>query len=207
MEESFDLPPEEAVLPPASTPDSTPASTRPVIPGEELFYWLQTLVTALVCIVLVFTFLGRITRVVGNSMDPTLQWGELLLVWSLGYEPKAGDIVVLNKTTAAFLDGEAIVKRVVATGGQTVDIDYSTSTVYVDGEPLVEDYILEPMRELGGIYAQTHYEVPDGSVFLLGDNRNGSSDSRHPDLGCVDQEYILGRAVLVLFPFTKIGLI
>lgn len=204
MDDPRELTPEEDVLP-APPSSVTSGKIRSVIPGEELFYWLQTLVTALVCIVLVFTFLGRITRVVGHSMDPTLQNGELLLVWSLGYEPKAGDIVVLNKTTASFLDGEAIVKRVIATGGQTVDIDYSTSTVYVDGTPLEEDYILEPMRELGGIYAQTYFEIPEGSVFLLGDNRNGSSDSRHPELGCVDEEYILGRAVLVLFPFTKIG--
>ena len=104
----------------AGAPQQSPqegAEEQEKLPQEELFYWLQTLVTAIVCIVLVFTFLGRITRVVGHSMDDTLADGELLAVWSLGYEPEQGDIVVLNKTTADFLEGEAIVKRVIATGG------------------------------------------------------------------------------------------
>ena len=92
-------------------------------PSEDLFYWLNALTTALVSLVLVFTFIGRLTRVQGESMTNTLQDQQLLLVWSLGYEPKQGDIVVLNKTTVEHLGGVAIVKRVIATGGQTVDID------------------------------------------------------------------------------------
>lgn len=180
-------------------------------PYEEWFYWLQTLVTAIVCIVLVFTFLGRITRVVGSSMDPTLENGELLFVWSLGYEPQQGDIVIANKTTAEsveLLHGDAIVKRVIATGGQTVEIDYDGNVVYVDGQPLEEDYTLEEMHWLGDPGMQeTYFEVPEGSVFLMGDNRNGSTDSRHEMLGCVDADYLLGKAVFVLFPFNKLGLL
>jgi len=178
-------------------------------PYEEWFYWLQTLVTAIICIVLLFTLLGRLTRVVGQSMDPTLQEGELLLVWSLGYEPKQGDIVIANKTTeeaATALHGEAIVKRVVATGGQTVEIDYDNSILYVDGVPMEEDYILEEMRWPGSPFMmETYFEVPEGEVFLLGDNRNGSTDSRDERLGCVDSDYLLGKAVFVLFPFSKFG--
>ena len=87
-------------------------------PSEDLFYWLNALTTALVSLVLVFTFIGRLTRVQGESMTNTLQDQQLLLVWSLGYEPKQGDIVVLNKTTVEHLGGVAIVKRVIATGGQ-----------------------------------------------------------------------------------------
>ena len=180
-------------------------------PYEEWFYWLQTLVTAIVCIVLVFTFLGRITRVVGSSMDPTLENGELLFVWSLGYEPQQGDIVIANKTTAEsveLLHGDAIVKRVIATGGQTVEIDYDGNVVYVDGQPLEEDYTLEEMHWLGDPGMQeTYFEVPEGSVFLMGDNRNGSTDSRHEMLGCVDADYLLGKAVFVLFPFNELGLL
>lgn len=101
------------------------------LPYGEWFYWLQTLVGAIVCIVLVFTFLGRLTRVDGDSMNPTLVHNELLAVWSLGYQPQAGDIVIANKTTSSELEGKAIVKRVIATQGQTVDIDYGTGTVYV----------------------------------------------------------------------------
>ncbi len=185
---------------------SAPKKAETKKPYGEFFYWLQTLVSAIVCIVLVFTFVGRVTRVVGHSMDPTLSEGELLFVWSLGYEPKQGDIIVCNKTTATFLGGDAIVKRVIAVGGQTVDVDYATSTVYVDGEPLDEPYVLEP----SGWFIQpgmeeTHVEVPEGSVFLMGDNRNGSTDSRHCELGPVDTDYILGKAVFSLFPFNKMG--
>jgi signal peptidase I len=181
-------------------------------PYEETFYWLQTLVTAIVCITLIFTFLGRITRVVGHSMDPTLCEGELMLVWSLGYQPRQGDIVIANKTTQAcsdLLGGEAIVKRVIATGGQSVDIDYDNNMVYVDGQPLQEDYILEEMWWPTWNYdmMQTHWDVPEGSVFLMGDNRNGSTDSRHSAVGTVDNKYLLGKAIFIFFPFDRIGLV
>lgn len=181
-------------------------------PYEECFYWLQTLVTAIVCIVLAFTFLGRVTRVVGSSMTPTLHDGEMMLVWSLGYQPKQGDIVIVNKTTPEtqeLLHGEAIVKRVIATGGQTVEIDYENNQVYVDGEPLQEAYILEEMMWPTWDYdmLETYFEVPEGSVFLMGDNRNGSTDSRHAELGTVDEDYLLGKAVFTFFPFNRIGFI
>ena len=193
----------------AGAPQQSPqegAEEQEKLPQEELFYWLQTLVTAIVCIVLVFTFLGRITRVVGHSMDDTLADGELLAVWSLGYEPEQGDIVVLNKTTADFLEGEAIVKRVIALEGQTVDIDYDAGTVAVDGQVLDEPYIHEAM--LCPTYEnQTHIEVPEGSIFVMGDNRNHSSDSRDVTLGTVDERYVLGRAVCVLLPFQNFGMI
>ena len=174
--------------------------------GDVYKRQLQTLVTAIVCIVLVFTFLGRITRVVGHSMDDTLADGELLAVWSLGYEPEQGDIVVLNKTTADFLEGEAIVKRVIALEGQTVDIDYDAGTVAVDGQVLDEPYILEEMLWPSSSHMQeTHFEVPEDSIFVMGDNRNGSSDSRDPSLGVVDVRCVIGQAVMVLFPFSDFG--
>ncbi|MFB2020118.1 signal peptidase I [Pseudoflavonifractor sp. P01025] len=173
--------------------------------SDDLFYWLNALTTALVVLVLVFTFFGRLTRVDGNSMDYTLQNNELLLVWSLGYTPQQGDIVVLNKTTATHLDGVAIVKRVIAVGGQTVDIDYATSTVYVDGEPLDEPYIWEPMVDIYGDRGSTHIEVPEGSIFVMGDNRNDSDDSRDNLIGTIDEDYVLGKAVFSIFPFSKFG--
>lgn len=173
--------------------------------SDDLFYWLNALTTALVVLVLVFTFFGRLTRVDGPSMDYTLQNNELLLVWSLGYTPKQGDIVVLNKTTATHLDGVAIVKRVIATGGQTVDIDYATSTVYVDGEPLDEPYLWEPMVDIYGSRGSTHIEVPEGSIFVMGDNRNDSDDSRDNLLGTIDEDYVLGKAFFSLFPPSKFG--
>lgn len=189
-----------------------PSAARP----EEglvynLYYWLQTLVVAVVAIVLLFTFVGRITRVEGDSMRNTLHEGDLLLLQSIGCTPKAGDVVVLNKTTdetISLLGGEAIVKRVIATQGQTVFIDYNTSTVYVDGAPLDEPYVREDMEFRSGPYSgQTPFVVPEGSIFVMGDNRNESTDSRHQLLGPVDTRYVLGRAVCILFPFSDIGLL
>ena len=194
--------------------DITPSPAQK--PAEEgivfnLYYWLQTLVLAVVSIVLLFTFVGRITRVEGDSMLNTLHNGDLLLLRSAFYTPKAGDIVVLNKTTnetLSLLGGEAIVKRVIATEGQTVSIDYLTSTVYVDGQPLDEPYVREKMDFRSGPYSgQIPFVVPEGSVFVMGDNRNNSTDSRHELLGPVDTGYILGRAVCILFPFSDIGLL
>lgn len=97
--------------------DEEPQEVRPL--GSELYEWLQMLMGCVLAAVLLFTCLGRLTRVDGESMNNTLQHGEMMLVWSLGYQPQQGDIVVVNKTTAEFLGGKAIVKRVIATGGQT----------------------------------------------------------------------------------------
>ena len=176
--------------------------------AQTLYYWLQTLVVAVVSIVLIFTFFCRITRVDGGSMLNTLHNGDLLLLWSAGYTPSAGDVVVLNKTaaeTAALLGGEAIVKRVIATGGQTVQIDYASDTVYVDGQPLDEPYIREAnMSPMSGPYSgQTSFVVPEGSIFVMGDNRNASTDGRHSMVGPVEQGYVMGRAVCVLFPLSN----
>ena len=109
----------------------------------------------------------------------------------------------MNKKTATFLDDRAIVKRVIAVGGQSVDIDYTSGTVYVDGSPLDEPYIKETMYfPASYTMSQTHWDVPQGQLFLMGDNRNGSTDSRFGSLGMVDTDYVLGRAVCVVFPFS-----
>ena len=182
-------------------------------PGAALFEWLQMILGCVVVAVLVFNCLARLTRVDGHSMDNTLQHQEMLLVWSLGYTPQQGDIVVLNKTTADLpgWDGtRAIVKRVIAVGGQTVDIDYSTGTVYVDGVPLDEPYIKEEMYRpdpyLRPEMQQTHWDIPEGSIFVMGDNRNNSTDSRDDRLGPIDTGYVLGKVVLALWPLDRFGL-
>lgn len=174
--------------------------------AKELFEWLQILVFCAVTAVLIFNCVARISRVDGQSMDHTLSHNELLLVWSLGYSPKQGDIVILNKTTSDFLGEHAIVKRVIATGGQTVDIDYARGFVYVDGELLDEPYIAEEMYLPANPHMmQTHFEVPEGEIFVMGDNRNYSTDSRDDRLGTIHEDFVLGRAVLVLFPFGAFG--
>lgn len=176
------------------------------LPGADLFDWLQMVMGCILAAVLLFNCFARLTQVDGESMTNTLQDGEMMLVWSLGYHPKAGDIVVVNKKTATFLDDRAIVKRVIAVGGQTVEIDYAAGTVAVDGTVLTEDYILEPMVQRSW-QSVTTLTVPEGCVFVMGDNRNISNDSRNPALGAVEEAYILGQAVAVLFPFQNFGAI
>ena len=136
-------------------------------------------------------------------MVPTLHHGDMLILQSLGYKPRQNDVVVLTKES--FME-QPIVKRVIAVGGQTVDIDYTENTVYVDGVALDEPYINELMEDLGP-ESITHAEVPEGSIFVMGDNRNHSSDSRSPRLGVVDERYVLGRALMVLLPFQDFGVI
>ena len=178
-------------------------------PGRELYEWLQMVLGCVLVAVLVFNCFARLTRVDGSSMDNTLQHGELMLVWTLGYQPKQGDIVVLNKTTTIFpghSESKAIVKRVIATENQTVDIDYGAGVVYVDGAPLDEPYIKEEMYFPLDM-PETHWEIPEGSIFVLGDNRNHSTDSRSALLGPIDEDYVLGKVVLGLWPLSRFGLL
>ena len=167
-------------------------------PGRGLYDWAQALVCSVLAAVVVFAFGVRVVGVSGGSMRNTLQNGDLLLVVNraLCGEFQRGDVVIAAKP--AFERGEPIVKRVVATGGETVDVDFIGGVVYVDGMPLEEPYI----RELTYLEEGTAFPftVPEGSVFLMGDNRNGSRDSRDPELGAVDERCLIGRAVFLLLP-------
>lgn len=180
---------------------SAAAPEQPKVPGLEFYSTFQTLVVVLSALVLIFTFLGRLISVDGESMVPTLLDGELMAVQSLGYTPKQGDIVVL--TQASFRE-EAIVKRVIAKGGQTVEIDYDAGTVRVDGVVLDEPYINEPMLPRGDV---TSITVPEGFLFVMGDNRNVSADSRYNDVGLIDERRVLGHALAVILPFQKFALL
>ena len=175
----------------------------------DLYFWLQALTMALVLLILLFTFVGRIISVDGPSMLPTLHDGDMLLLRGIGYTPERGDIVVLTKDFSHYTD-QPIVKRVIAVGGQTVRIDYEESKVYVDGVALDEPYINESILIRPGPGSALSIEeltVPEGSVFVLGDNRNDSSDSRHVELGAIDNRYILGKAVMILLPFHNLGIL
>lgn len=188
--------------------DETDTPEEPRRPGAELYDWLQLFLGCVVAAVVLFNCVARLTRVDGSSMDHTLEHGEIMLIWSLGYTPKQGDIVVLNKTPVllpGWPEPRAIVKRVIATGGQTVDIDYDAGAVYVDGQLLDEPYLPEEMYLPGPTMQGTHWEVPEGSVFVMGDNRNHSTDSRDIQLGPIDTDYILGKAVLALWPMERFG--
>lgn len=166
-------------------------------PGQDAFEWTQALVYSVLTVVLVFTFVIRLIGVDGHSMVPTLQDGDRLLLLNSWLCPdyQYGDIVVLRKDT---FSEEPIVKRVIATAGQTVDIDFDTGEVWVDGTLLDEPYL----NELTFLAEGTEFPltVPENSVFVMGDNRNHSSDSRDSRLGTVDTRYILGKAVFLAFP-------
>lgn len=188
---------------------------RKTVRGRDLYEWIQSLVGSVLVVVAIFTFGIRMLGVDGHSMLNTLQHGDRLMVVNpiFYHDYKYGDIVILRKT--GVFDNEPIVKRVIATGGQTVDIDFSEGIVYVDGEALEEDYIREPTYTAEG--TEFPLTVPEGSIFVMGDNRNGSSDSRDYRLGTVDTRYVIGKAAFLLFPgldydtekrnFSRIGVI
>ena len=163
--------------------------------GRELYMNVRVLVSMMAVFVMMFTFVARIIVVSGPSMENTLWGGDLILV---GYTPKQGDVVVLTQES---YQEDSIVKRVIATGGQRVDIDYGANAVRVDGELLEEDYIKEQMFVPGYGEGINHVTVPEGCLFVMGDNRNESADSRYPDIGIVDTRCVIGRGVAVMFPF------
>lgn len=185
-------------------PEENPSSEEETF-GSNLYFWLQALVMALVSLILLSMFVGRIIHVDGSSMLPTFHHGDMLLLQSLGYEPKPGDVVVLTKDS--FMEGRPIVKRVIAVAGQRVDIDYDSDVVWVDGQPLDEPYINEQDMRLPSADSITHMEVPEGCVFVMGDNRNDSSDSRRPVIGAVDTRCVLGGVKLILLPFHHFGVV
>ena len=166
--------------------------------GRDLYEWVQSLVGSVLVVVAIFTFVIRMMGVDGHSMLNTLQHGDRLLVVNsmLYHDYKYGDIVILRKN--GVFDDDPIVKRVIAVEGQTVDIDFAEGIVYVDGEALEEDYIREPTYTAEG--TEFPLTVPEGSIFVMGDNRNGSSDSRDYRLGTVDTLYVIGKAAFLIFP-------
>ena len=170
---------------------------------QNAVLYLHDLIYMLTVILITFLIFFRIVVVNGPSMKMTLLDGDyLLLVSNLFYqEPKHGDVVVVSKD--GYDHGKPIVKRVIATQGQIVDMDFENGIVYVDGLPLEEDYINTPTNiDEGTVFPQI---VEDGCVFLLGDNRNSSKDSRSPEIGQVDVREILGKVIVLLFPGTDHG--
>lgn len=163
----------------------------------SVYDMVSIIMSSFIIIAVVFTFAFRLVGVKGSSMTDTLQDGNwLLTVNKESYE--RGDIVVITEPN--FFD-EPLIKRVIAKGGETVNIDFSTSTVYVDGvalkEPYTrEDYILKKLDDI-----EFPYTVPEGHLFCMGDNRNGSTDSRSNLIGPLDERYVLGKAVIRILPF------
>jgi len=176
-----------------------------------VFDWLEVLVHAIIAVVICFSFLFRIATIDGPSMKDTLYDGERVIISNLFYEPKVGDIVVIsrNKENSVYTMNDSntpIIKRIIAMEGQTVDIDFEEGVVYVDGIELDEPYARTPTNRKYDV--EFPVTVDEGCVFVLGDNRNDSMDSRDSrigEYGMVDTRYILGHAVFRILPFDKIG--
>lgn len=167
-------------------------------PLENLVYcWAQALITAVVGVVLLFTFAFRLIGVNGPSMQDTLYTGDRLLVLNAMFcDFKAGDVVVINDYNAELDD--TLVKRIIAVGGQTVDIDSATGTVYVDGAALNEPYVKGVTRAADG--TQFPLTLEEDEVFVMGDHRDHSTDSRSSMLGAVKEGYLQGKALFLLSP-------
>ena len=168
---------------------------------QDVYSVLSDLVYCLVFVTILFVFAIRLVGVDGQSMYPTLHDGDkLTLLSNFLYEPQVGDIVVLK--AEGFEEGP-LVKRVIAMDGQTVDIDFDTGDVWVDGVLLDEPYINDPTTRYEGV--DFPLTVPEDCVFVMGDNRLHSTDSRSPTIGCVDQRYVLGKALRIIYPFSRFG--
>lgn len=174
----------------------------------------STLITVFV-IVMIFTYILHPVNVVGTSMTNTLQDGDRIFMTTVYGDLSYGDIVVINNDMAYLLDSddkiieksingsslnECIIKRIIATGGQTVELVPSTGDVIVDGKTIDEPYIKEKLRN-GGVFDYP-ITVPEGYYFVMGDNRNGSSDSRNPDIGLIKKDQIYGKATIRYAPIS-----
>ena len=170
---------------------------------KSIMTYLHDLTHMLAVIMIVFLLLFRVVVVSGSSMYSTLWDGDWVLVTGnlLYREPEYGDIIVASKDS--FNSGEAIIKRVIATEGQTVDIDFDAGIVYVDGVALEEDYTYTKTTTQEGV--SFPLRVEENHVFLMGDNRKESRDSRYPAIGQVDERELLGKAVFLFMPGTNKG--
>ena len=165
---------------------------------KELCEWSQAIAFAVVLALIINQFLFAIVQVEGHSMDPTLGHKERLIVSKLFYKPEEKDIVIVKSSALK----KYIVKRVIALPGQVIDLDSKTGDVTVDGEILDEPYIKEKLKSTGR--AQNYpFTVPENTVFVMGDNRNNSQDSR--SIGVIPFDELVGKAVFRIMPFDRFG--
>lgn len=175
----------------------------------------ESVITSIFVVMLVFTFLFCTANVDGDSMLPTLEDGDRLIVSRLDKNHETGDILILDSISAYLFDsagelyavdglGKNIVKRLIAKGGQEINIDFEAGVVYVDGKALDEPYTSTLTTRDNRAFTYP-FVVPEGYVFVLGDNRYVSKDSRHPEVGLVPEEDIIGHVLLRISPFSKFG--
>ena len=170
-----------------------------------LFDLVSIIATSAIAVAVVFLFVFRTVGVVGRSMNPTLQWGDRIVLSAFDFEPKQGEIVVTCQPAKSEIIEDTLVKRVIATEGQTVDIDFAEGVVYVDGVALDEPYTSEPTTDREDFVGPV--TVPEGYIFVMGDNRNASTDSRSNLVGMIRKEYVMGKSLFRIVPFGdfKIG--
>ncbi len=168
--------------------------------GKEIFEWVQAIVVAIVIAMAIRTFVFTLVNVDGQSMEPTLHDRDRLVVTRLAYTPEKGDIIIFRPDCDP---DRPYVKRVIAMPGETIDINPETGDVSVNGEILDEPYIKERIRTFGTVSFPA--VVPENHVFVMGDNRNHSKDSRSQDVGMVSYESIIGKANFRFWPFSDWG--
>ena len=172
---------------------------------SRFFEWVEMFALYFAIGLILILLFFKHSPVVGSSMYPTLNEGDVLIVSTFNYTPKPGDIIVCQSESYG-LD-TPLVKRVIAAEGQTVTIDYESWTVTVDGVKLDEDYVnktLDPMNPSN--FLDTTFTVPENHIFVMGDNRNASTDSRDARIGFIDERYVLGKVSVRLFPLSEFKL-
>lgn len=180
--------------------DSTAVSSYGAV--NSIFEWVQPLLVALVVVTMLLTFVFRQVTVSGGSMENTLQNNDRLIISNLFYEPQVGDIVVISHGQKY---ATPLIKRVIATEGQTLSIDFETGDVVVDGVLLDEPYTNGPTIRVNQNPMEVPSVIPEGYVYVMGDHRNASLDSRSADVGLINKNDIMGKAEFRIFPFSTFG--
>ena len=188
-------------------PDNSELNRKKFMAGASNIYdIIEVLALSISIVYLVFCFIFRVAVVNGPSMNHTLEDKDNLIVTELFYKPKQGDVIVCQNEYLGY--NEPIVKRVIALAGQTITVDFENWKVYVDGVELEEDYVnrINGVAMRGWSYGES-YTVPEGHIFVMGDNRNNSLDSRDQRVGAIDERLVIGHVVFRFLPIGSFGTI